>query len=117
MATVRLRIVNGQSLKGDTPFIGNNGNWWIGETDTGVPATQDLSSLNQSVDELEEALSALDGDALKTTPQVLTEEKQEQARENIGAAPSYTYGSADIEAGSESPYKTGTLHFIFEPVE
>ncbi|MBO7293009.1 MAG: hypothetical protein J6V07_03645, partial [Clostridia bacterium] len=28
--------------KGDaglTPFIGENGNWWIGTTDTGVPAT------------------------------------------------------------------------------
>lgn len=23
---------------GDTPYIGNNGNWWIGETDTGVKA-------------------------------------------------------------------------------
>lgn len=23
---------------GLTPFIGANGNWWIGETDTGVPA-------------------------------------------------------------------------------
>ena len=26
---------------GDTPYIGNNGNWWIGGTDTGVPATGD----------------------------------------------------------------------------
>lgn len=24
---------------GKTPYIGENGNWWIGETDTGVPAT------------------------------------------------------------------------------
>ena len=24
---------------GDTPFIGENGNWWIGDTDTGIPAT------------------------------------------------------------------------------
>ena len=24
---------------GKTPYIGDNGNWWIGETDTGVPAT------------------------------------------------------------------------------
>ena len=23
---------------GETPFIGDNGNWWVGETDTGVPA-------------------------------------------------------------------------------
>lgn len=24
-------------IPGDTPFIGENGNWWIGDTDTGVP--------------------------------------------------------------------------------
>lgn len=24
---------------GQTPYIGENGNWWIGDTDTGVPAT------------------------------------------------------------------------------
>lgn len=24
--------------KGDTPYIGENGNWWIGDTDTGVTA-------------------------------------------------------------------------------
>ena len=59
MATVRLRIVNGQSLKGDTPFIGNNGNWWIGETDTGVPATQDLTDLNNSVDDLNNSVDDL----------------------------------------------------------
>lgn len=30
---------NGQDGKdGDTPFVGNNGNWWIGTTDTGVKA-------------------------------------------------------------------------------
>ena len=26
---------------GDTPYIGSNGNWWIGDTDTGIPATGD----------------------------------------------------------------------------
>lgn len=26
------------SLKGDAPYIGNNGNWWIGDEDTGVSA-------------------------------------------------------------------------------
>lgn len=31
--------INGQDGKdGDTPFIGTNGNWWIGTTDTGVKA-------------------------------------------------------------------------------
>ena len=27
-----------QGIAGNTPFIGNNGNWWIGDTDTGVKA-------------------------------------------------------------------------------
>lgn len=31
------------SLVGDSPFIGSNGNWWIGSTDTGVAASPDLS--------------------------------------------------------------------------
>lgn len=31
-------IKNGKD--GDVPFIGNNGNWWIGSTDTGVSAGQ-----------------------------------------------------------------------------
>ncbi len=26
-----------QGIPGDTPYIGENGNWWIGDTDTGVP--------------------------------------------------------------------------------
>ena len=34
--------INGQDGRngadGNTPFIGENGNWWIGETDTGVKA-------------------------------------------------------------------------------
>ena len=31
--------INGQDGKdGDTPFVGNNGNWWIGTTDTGTKA-------------------------------------------------------------------------------
>ena len=68
MATVRLRIVNGQSLRGDTPFIGDNGNWWIGKTDTGVPATQDLTDLNKSVDDLNDRADILDVEVGALTP-------------------------------------------------
>lgn len=110
MAKARLKIINGQSLRGDTPFIGTNGNWWIGDTDTGTPATQDLTSLNNSVAKLE-------GEAVKCTAQTLEEAKKTQARANIGAAPAYTYGTEYIEAGSASTEPTGTLHFIYEPVE
>lgn len=31
-----------------------------------------------------------------------------------GKAPAYTYGTADIAAGSASTYPTGTLHFVYE---
>lgn len=27
-------------VKGDSPYIGDNGNWWVGEEDTGVSAQQ-----------------------------------------------------------------------------
>ncbi len=29
-----------EGIAGTTPHIGENGNWWIGTVDTGVPATQ-----------------------------------------------------------------------------
>lgn len=47
------------------------------------------------------------------TEQTITDEQKEQARENISAAPAYTYGTADITAGS-SPLGTGKLHFVHE---
>jgi len=35
-----LRGCNGTNgTNGDTPYIGDDGDWWIGDTDTGVPAT------------------------------------------------------------------------------
>ena len=36
-------------------------------------------------------------------------------RQQIGAAPAYTYGTEDIAEGSASPYENGHLHFIYEP--
>lgn len=30
------------SLKGDTPYIGENGNWFIGSTDTGALASPEM---------------------------------------------------------------------------
>lgn len=37
-----------------------------------------------------------------------------EARENLGVAPAYTYGTTDIEAGSASTFENGTLHFVYE---
>lgn len=42
---------------GKTPYIGENGNWWIGETDTGVSAAGEAS--NARIDELEKKVSDL----------------------------------------------------------
>lgn len=36
------------------------------------------------------------------------------ARQNIGAAPAYTYGTEDLVAG-ESQLAAGTLHIVYEP--
>lgn len=33
---------------------------------------------------------------------------------DVGAAPAYTYGDVDIEAGTASKAATGTLHFVYE---
>lgn len=44
---------------GSTPFIGSNGNWWIGDIDTGVSASgaQDLTNLKNQVNALSSQLS------------------------------------------------------------
>lgn len=41
-------------------------------------------------------------------------EHNKPTAEDVGAAPAYSYGTEDIEAGSASPYPTGHLHFIYE---
>lgn len=32
-----------ESLEGNSPYIGKNGNWFIGETDTGIQASADIN--------------------------------------------------------------------------
>lgn len=41
-------VLNGKD--GLTPYIGENGNWWIGDTDTGVSATVDTTEIQGYVD-------------------------------------------------------------------
>lgn len=60
-----------QGEPGATPYIGSNGNWWIGNTDTGVSAGGSGGG---------------SADAVLYTEQTLTDEQKAQARENIGAA-------------------------------
>ena len=37
------KVVGADGKDGLTPFIGENGNWWIGEKDTGVKAVADVA--------------------------------------------------------------------------
>lgn len=37
--------VKAEGEDGDTPYIGDNGNWWIRDIDTGVPAQGEASEL------------------------------------------------------------------------
>lgn len=60
---------SGNGDNGITPHIGDNGNWFIGETDTGMPSRGEDAPQ----------------EAILYTPQALTTEQQTQARQNIGA--------------------------------
>lgn len=48
---------------GDTPYIGENGNWWTGTTDTGVPAsgTTDHRKLTNRDAEDQHPIEAISG--------------------------------------------------------
>lgn len=39
-----------RSLQGETPYIGENGNWFVGTLDTGVTAAPDLSKYYSEAD-------------------------------------------------------------------
>lgn len=45
-----------KSLEGDSPYIGENGNWFIGETDTGVQASADTNIVSLTEKEILELL-------------------------------------------------------------
>ena len=44
---------------GLTPFIGENGNWWIGTTDTGVSATGNIQSITDQINNLQTQINDL----------------------------------------------------------
>ena len=46
---------------GNTPFIGENGNWWIGDTDTGVKATGEKGEKGDTGEKGETGASGKDG--------------------------------------------------------
>lgn len=67
-----VNIKGEKGTPGDTPYIGENGNWFIGDTDTGTPAG---------------GCGGTDGtpNAVQYVPQTLTQAQQTQARKNIDA--------------------------------
>lgn len=84
------------------------------ESDPTVPAwAKQPNKPTYKWDEITEKPGKLGGDAVEYVEQTLTEEQKAQARENIGAAPAYTYGTEDLTPGV-SPLPTGTLHFVYE---
>ncbi|MBP3918289.1 MAG: hypothetical protein J6I50_03870 [Clostridia bacterium] len=64
-----INVKGEKGTPGDTPYIGENGNWYIGDTDTGTPAGGCGGTPN----------------AVQYGPQTLTGEQQTQARKNIDA--------------------------------
>ena len=46
---------------GNTPFIGENGNWWIGDTDTGIKATGEKGEKGDTGEKGETGASGKDG--------------------------------------------------------
>ena len=84
---------SGDGSDGITPHIGDNGNWFIGDTDTGVRAAgKDGKDAPQ--------------EAVLYTPQTLTPEQQAQVKKNIGLEWKFL-DTFDLSSGALS-YTTDT---------
>lgn len=95
---------------GITPHIGANGNWWIGNEDTGVSVYAEI-----------------DMDGLKADLKTYTDEEIDKlySKNEIDTkfnnvdtkldakAPAYTYGTEDLEA-SVSALETGKQYLVYE---
>lgn len=91
--------------------------WTPTESDPTVPAwAKQPNKPTYKWDEIEDKPDEIGGgseNAVEYTAQTLTENQKTQARTNISAAPAYTYGTEDLEAGV-SPLPKGTLYFVYE---
>lgn len=84
-----------QGAPGLTPYVGENGNWWIGDEDTGIAAKQRVDdTLTQygcaadagEVGKVFAYHAGLLERTLQHSPMSLTDEQKAVSRENIGAA-------------------------------
>lgn len=120
-----------ESLKhgtnGLTPYIGPNGNWWVGTKDTGVDASGD-----DHTHEAEDITSGIlpverggtgggSASTARTKLGVYGKEEVDTKITSLNAAmskkaPAYTLSSEDLLAGV-SPLASGTLYFVYEENE
>lgn len=75
-----------QGIPGATPYVGENGNWWIGETDTGTPATGPEGKQGPKGDQ---------GDGLKILGLYGTLAALQSAHPTGSAGDAYAVGTAD----------------------
>lgn len=58
-------VTDGGAADGITPHIGDNGNWWIGDTDTGVNATVDTTEVEGYANAAATAAAAAEASAVR----------------------------------------------------
>lgn len=76
--------VGKNGVNGITPHIGDNGNWYLGDEDTGKPSRGATGPAGADGTPGQDAPQ----DVVRYSEQTLTENQQQQARKNIGAFPS-----------------------------
>ena len=67
-------------VNGITPHIGDNGNWYIGDTDTGLPSRGAMGPAGADGTDGQDAPQ----DAVRYSEQTLTDEQKAQACQNLG---------------------------------
>ena len=70
------KLENGGGAAGITPHIGDNGNWWIGEKDTGVKAAADSASRTLTITAAAVSGAALAGNLALAAYVILKKAKQ-----------------------------------------
>lgn len=90
------QVVNIRGDDGITPHIGENGNWWIGDEDTGYSAVCDGESSTVSVDE--EGFLIIDGESTGYNLNLTADELYE----NLQGVIEYDYGVTGFDVKYQS---------------